>query len=70
MSGTDTRKISSKYGHSFLRYAANKQAPFRSVPFRLEVAAYFDKHANAEAKLHLLAQCITFHGSEGSISSV
>ena len=42
----------------------------RSVPFRLEVAAYFDKHANAEAKLHLLAQCITFHGSEGSISSV
>jgi len=40
----------------------------RSVPFRLQGGAY--RHTNAEAKLQLLAQCVTFRGSEGSVFSV
>ena len=39
-------------------------------PTPLKAAAYFTRHASAEAKPLLLAQCITFRGFEGSVSSI
>ena len=52
--------------NSAFDYDHHKCAVFRSVLFRLEGGAYLTGHANVEAKPRLLAQCITFCGSEGS----
>ena len=44
-------------------FECHKRALFRSA---LKMAAYYTRHANAEAKPLLLAQCVTFSGSEGT----